>query len=125
MPHILIVDDEQYQRILLREILSSDPTFTFADAENGHQALDFARTESFDLVIMDIMMPVLDGVKACKRFKADAALQAIPILLIAASGPLEESIWRAVGAVGFLRKPFAESELYAKVQHGLGSKQQQ
>lgn len=123
MPHILIVDDEQYQRLLLREIFSSDPTITVADAENGQQALDMARAESFDLVIMDIMMPVMDGLKACQRFKSDAALQAIPILLIWLSGPLPDTLWQAVGADGLLRTPFEESELYAKVRHALDSRQ--
>ncbi len=125
MPHILIVDDEEYQRILLCEILSSDPTFTFAEAENGQQALDVARAEPFDLVLMDIMMPVMDGLKACQIFKSDAALRAIPILLISASGPLPDALWQAAGAVGLLRKPFEERELYTKVQHALASRQQQ
>jgi putative two-component system response regulator len=116
MPCILIADDERYQRILLREILSSNPSLTFAEAEDGLQALAEARTQSVDLVLLDIMMPTMDGFAACRAFKADAALQSIPVLLISALGPTQgPKVWKEVGADGFISKPFEEGELQAKV----------
>jgi CheY-like chemotaxis protein len=120
MPCILIADDERYQRTLLREILSSDASLSFAEAGDGRQALAVARMQSVDLILLDIMMPIMDGFAACRAFKADAALHAIPVLLISALGPaLEAKVWKEVGADGFISKPFEEAELQAKVHSAL------
>lgn len=120
MPVILIADDERYQRLLLREILASDPSFTFVDADDGRQAVDLARSDRPDLILLDIMMPVMDGFEACRRLKADPGLQAIPVLLISALGPVPDRLnWQATGADGFISKPLEVSELRAKVHSAL------
>ncbi len=120
MPVILIADDERYQRLLLREILASDPPFTFVDADDGRQAVELARRERPDLILLDIMMPVMDGFEACRRLKAAPDLRAIPVLLISALGPAPDGeSWRAIGAAGFISKPFEEDELRAKVHSAL------
>ena len=120
MPLILIADDERYQRLLLQEILVSDGAFTFVDASDGRQAIDLASRERPDLILLDIMMPVMDGFEACRRLKIDPDLQAIPVLLISALGPVpDRANWQATGADGFIRKPFEESELWAKVHSAL------
>src|SRR3954462_5596919 len=106
MPCILIADDEHYQRRLLREILASTPSLTFAEAEDGRQALSIARAQSIDLALLDIMMPTMDGFAACRAFKADTELHSIPVLLISALGPmLDSKVWKEVGADGFISKP--------------------
>jgi CheY-like chemotaxis protein len=124
MPLVLILDDERFQRLLLREILAHDPALTFAEAEDGLQALERARSERPNLILLDVMMPITDGLAACHLFKADPSLQSIPILLITAMTSIPQHIWEEVGADGFISKPFEDSELLAKVTRVLRHGQQ-
>ncbi len=117
MPHILITDDERYQRLLLRELLAGDSSLTFGEASDGQQALDQARIHRPDLVLLDVMMPILDGLEACRRFKTDPELQAIPVLLVTAwrPAPTDRQIWQATGADGMIHRPFEDGQLQATV----------
>lgn len=120
MPRVMIVDDELPQRTLIRETLSDDPALTFDEAEDGMQALRRARSERPDLVILDVMMPQMDGYQVCRIFKADPNLQTVPIILLTALGHVEDRITaQTVGAYAFLNKPFNDTELHAKVRSAL------
>jgi two-component system, sensor histidine kinase and response regulator len=120
MPQILIVDDEPYQRMLIRETLAGDPSFTFGEAEDGMQALEEIKRRQPDLIILDVMMPKMDGFEVCRKLKGDTAYQTIPIILVTALGQLQDKISGLdSGADDFVNKPFEESELQARVRSAL------
>ncbi len=117
MPHILIADDERYQRVLLRELLAGDSSLTFDEASDGQQALDQARIRRPDLVLLDVMMPILDGLETFRHFKTDPELHAIPVLLVTAwrPAPTDRQMWQATGADGMIHRPFEDGDLQATV----------
>jgi two-component system, sensor histidine kinase and response regulator len=120
MPHILIVDDEPYQRMLIRETLAGDPSFTFREADDGVQALQEVKRQRPDVILLDVMMPKMGGFEVCQTLKADSAYQAIPIILVTALGQLQDKITGLdSGADDFVNKPFEESELQARVRSAL------
>ncbi len=120
MPRVLIADDEPFQRILIRETLTEDPEFAFLEAENGAQALYQARNAKPDLIILDIMMPDIDGLRVCRMLKADPRLQNIPIIMVTALNKEEDRVNALdAGADNFLSKPFEAEELQAIVHEAL------
>jgi CheY-like chemotaxis protein len=121
MPRVLIVDDEMPQRVLVRETLSDDPALTFEEAEDGMQALRQARAERPDLIILDVMMPLMDGYQVCRIIKADPGLHDVPIILLTALGHIEDKVTaHNLGVYAFINKPFDEDDLHAKVRSALG-----
>ncbi len=117
---ILVADDEAFSRKLIRDTLSIVPTFSFLEAEAGVSAVEQARRCRPRLLILDIMMPKMNGVEVCRFLKADAALKIIPVILVTASAdPAHRVIAHQVGADSFIRKPFEESELLGTVMHML------
>ncbi len=120
MPTILIADDEMFDRRLIRETLNIIPNFSFLEAEDGVTAIAQTRRHQPGLVLLDIMMPKMNGVEVCRLLKADPVLRVIPVILHTAStDPAYEIIAHRVGADGFLRKPFEEAELLGMVMHVL------
>jgi CheY-like chemotaxis protein len=120
VPKVLIADDEPFQRILIRETLTVDPQFVFVEAENGAQALDKARREQPDLIILDIMMPEMDGLQVSRALKADPNLQAIPVIMVTALNKEEDRVNALdAGAANFLSKPFEADELQDVVYQAL------
>ncbi len=111
---ILIADDETYIRLLVRSILGRD--YTVLEASNGEEAVDMARTQSPDLILMDIMMPKLDGVGACNIIKADSVTGTIPVVMLTAlTDKLDQKYSRDMGADGYITKPFSSQELLETV----------
>lgn len=120
MPHILIVDDEPLQRLLIRETLAEDASLTFVEAVNGLQALEQARAAHPELIILDAMMPKMDGFQACKLLKDDPDLRIIPIIMVTALYKVEDRAYgQEVGADGFVSKPFEADDLIAVVHNAL------
>src|SRR5262245_34410935 len=120
MPRVLIADDEPFQRILIRETLTEDPEFAFFEAENGAQALEKARREQPDLIILDIMMPDMDGLQVCRLLKSDPRLQTIPVIMVTALNKEEDRVNALdAGADNFLSKPFEADELQSVVNDAL------
>lgn len=105
MAKILVVDDELLLRMMLKDALE-EAGHTVALAENGQVALTRARAEAPDCILLDIMMPGLDGYETCAALKADPRLAAIPVILISATTDLRV-VDRAdqVGATTVLSKP--------------------
>lgn len=103
---ILIVDDIQDNLDMLDIILRSH-AYGVVSAKNGKEALDKLRKEPFDLIISDILMPVMDGFQLCKMCKADEALRHIPLLFYTATyiDKKDEQFAFSLGASGFLVKP--------------------
>jgi len=111
MPKVLVVDDELFLRIMLRDALE-EAGYTVVLAEDGQAALARAKAESPDCILLDIMMPGLDGYETCAALKAEPNLAAIPVLLISATTDLRV-IDRAeqVGATTVLPKPVPIEQL--------------
>ena len=121
-PRILIVDDEPFNVELLEQELELLNCATVA-ATDGEQALERLATESFDLVLLDIMMPKLDGFQALARMKADPELRHIPVIMISALSELD-SVVRCIelGAEDHLPKPFEPTLLKARISASLENK---
>lgn len=102
---ILVVDDEDDILDLLRYNLKQQG-FAVAVAHDGVEALDVARSEQPDLIILDIMMPKMDGIEVCRRLRQDAHLRTIPIIMLTAKTEEEEQVEGLdVGADIYLGKP--------------------
>jgi two-component system response regulator MprA len=110
---ILVVEDDPRLAATLERVLEAEGHDVEAAAE-GHEALRRARERSFDLVVLDIMLPGLDGISVCKRLRATGS---VPILLLTALGGTEERV-RGLdsGADDYLVKPFAYEELLARAR---------
>jgi sigma-B regulation protein RsbU (phosphoserine phosphatase) len=112
---VLIVDDVEANRDVLSGRLKRQG-YVVATAENGQQALEKLRADTFDLVLLDIMMPEMDGYEVLQRLKADEALRPIPVIMISALSELD-SVVRciAMGAEDYLPKPFEPTLLKARI----------
>ena len=111
---ILIVDDEPNVRRLLHTILVK--TFDVFEAEDGRQAIEMTNTQKPDVVLMDMMMPKMDGLTACHMIKNDPATKSIPVIMVTAIGfELNIKLSQQMGASGYVTKPFSSEELLDKI----------
>ena len=107
---ILVVDDEIHIRLLLRRML--DAEYDVYDARNGKEAIEMARNQKPDLILMDLMMPEIDGYTACSIIKNDPATSDIPVVMLTAVGfDLNRELAMRVGANAYLTKPFSLIDL--------------
>ena len=112
MPKILIVDDEEKIRSLIKKYAALENLET-ACASNGLEAIDACRKEKFDLVILDIMMPELDGFSACREIRK---FSPVPILMLSARGEEYDKInGFESGADDYVEKPFSPKELMLRI----------
>jgi CheY-like chemotaxis protein len=118
----LIVDDSKVNRMLLRRGLA-EQGIDAIEAEDGQQALELLATEAVDLILLDLLMPVLDGYATLERIKADARLRHLPVIVITAVEDLS-SVVRCIelGATDYLPKPFNAAVLQARVGASLAGK---
>ena len=122
-PRILVVDDDREIRARLAEALSR-AGYLVSDLADGEAALEGIKRLRPDCIILDIMMPRLDGYWVCRALKADAATAAIPVLLLTALSRTEDLLQGlGAGAEDFIRKPFELPELLARVAAQLRVKQ--
>ncbi|TFW15532.1 response regulator [Duganella callida] len=113
-PTVLIVDDTPDNLTLLSNLLKDK--YNTKVANNGATALQIVASSRVDLVLLDIMMPELDGLETCRRIKADPAGAAVPVVFLTAKSQQEdEAQGRSAGAVDFLRKPVNPGDLFARV----------
>ena len=112
---ILIVEDTATNRLILRQRLK-DSYYDVIEAENGIQALEQANSQDPDLVLLDVMMPGIDGFEVCRRLKADPATLHIPVVMLTALDKREDRV-RGIeaGADDFLSKPFEDVALMSRV----------
>ncbi len=109
-PHILIADDEQYIRLLASRLLSDK--FTVLEASDGAEAVDMARKYKPSLILMDIMMPNMDGYTACSTIKTDQSTKNIPVIMLTGLGfELNKKFAETAGADGYITKPFTLKKL--------------
>ncbi len=115
-PHILIVDDTPFNTDLLSRLLTKN-RFEVSVAENGEMALAMVKNHRPHLILLDVMMPIMDGFETCQRLKADSQTQDIPVIFISA---LVESVDKVkgfkVGAVDYITKPFQRQEVLVRVR---------
>src|SRR5712691_13311791 len=113
---ILIVDDEPFNVDYLEQELE-DFGYDTISATNGQEALEKVATENPDLILLDVMMPLMDGFTVCRLLKEHADTRLIPIVIMTALGAVEDRIKGIeAGADDFLTKPVDERELLARIQ---------
>ena len=117
---VLVVDDEVYILHILDFSLGAEG-FEVITANNGELAIEKAKQEKPDLIVLDIMMPVLDGYETCRRLKREAETKNIPVVLLTAKGrDVDKKLGYEVGAVDYIVKPFSPNRLIERIQEILG-----
>ena len=112
---ILIVEDDPKSLTLTRDLLQISG-YTTIEAANGEQGVELAKAKKPDLILMDIMMPKMDGYSACQAIKADEATRKIPVVMLTAVGyELNKELAKRIGADGYVTKPFSRQELMAAI----------
>src|SRR5262245_46542349 len=120
---ILIVDDEPFNVDYLQQELG-DLGYKTISAANGQEALQKAAAEAPDLILLDVMMPVMDGFTACRLLKESEATQLIPVVIMTVLRETEDRIKGIeAGADDFLSKPVDRRELIARIQTAVKQKQ--
>ena len=119
MARILIADDDP-QTIIMLEFKLKSLGHEILSANDGGQALEMAASESPDLVLLDLNMPVLDGFQVLRRLKSDGVTKDIPVIMLSAHGQEKEVVTGLeIGAVDYVSKPFSFAELIARVNRSL------
>jgi len=117
--HILIVDDERGIRMLAKDLLGHK--FGVIEASDGQEAIAMANKYKPDLILMDILMPNVDGYTACSTIKTTPATERIPVVMVTALGhELNKELAQSSGADGYMTKPFLEEELLDTVSKFVG-----
>src|SRR5436190_52562 len=111
---ILVVDDTQ-PNIRLMEALLAPRGYEIVAASSGEEALRLVEETKPDLILLDIVMPGIDGYEVCRRLRAEATNRVLPVVMITASGDEQKLKALEAGADDFITKPFDKSELLARV----------
>ena len=120
MYHLLVVDDEANIRRVVREYAEFEE-YEVTEAENGMEAVALCRENDYDLIIMDVMMPRLDGYSACKEIRKH---KNIPIIMLSARGEEYDKLFGfELGIDDYVVKPFSPKELMARILAVLNRKQ--
>ena len=122
-PKVLVVDDVPSNVQVLSRILKDEHEIYFAT--DGAKALELVQTQMPDLVLLDIMMPGMDGYEVCTRIKANPATRDIPVIFVSARGEVEdETRGLEVGAIDFITKPISPPIVKARVHNHILLKRQ-
>ena len=114
LPKVLIVDDTRTNIQILMQALRDD--YKLGVVTSGTKALEYALTNRPDLILLDIMMPEMDGYEVCERLKADARTREIPVVFLTALDEVQDKARGfALGAVDYITKPFEVVEVTARV----------
>ena len=113
-PRLLLVDDEPINLMLLRHLLQQD--YRLAFAKDGARALELARQQPPDLILLDVIMPGMSGYDTCRALKAQPETARVPVIFItSADAPSDEAPGFAAGAVDFINRPFAASVVRSRI----------
>jgi DNA-binding response OmpR family regulator len=119
---ILLIDDHQTVFRLLEAIVRVKG-HTLLYAENGQQGIVMARQEKPDMILLDVMMPDIDGFKVCQYLKENEETKEIPVMFLTARGAEDDlETGRRVGADGFMTKPFKTTEVLNQIEQMLAEK---
>lgn len=112
MPHILVVDDEDKIREVIREYAEFE-NYTVDEATDGMEAVDMCRSTTYDAVVLDVMMPKIDGFSACKEIKK---FSSVPVLMLSARSEEYDKLFGfELGIDDYVVKPFSPKELMARL----------
>lgn len=123
MPKILIVDDEPFIRLLLEQVLEEleDEGVELITADNGESALEIIRSETPELVFLDVMMPKMNGFDVCNAVKNELGISGVYIVLLTAKGQeFDKQKGADAGADIYMTKPFNPDEVLEKARSVLG-----
>jgi len=118
MKKILAIDDNEINLVLLNQIFKLYYTdFEFLQATSGKEGIELAETQKPEIILLDILMPEMNGYEVCETLKKQSSTQHIPILMISALGqnPIERTKGLNAGADAFISKPFSQDELRAQI----------
>ena len=120
MKTVLIVEDNEDNRLIYSQYLAHGG-FRVLEATNGAEGVDVARRERPDIVLMDISMPVMDGLTATRALKADEELRSIPVIALTAHAmATDEVMAREAGCDGYISKPVMPKDVRAEVERWIG-----
>ncbi len=118
--HILIVDDIPDNIKLVATILAQEDSYHLSFATDGARALQLVAAQPPDLILLDVMMPGLNGYQVCAQLKRDPELRAIPVIFLTAKADSQSIVQGfAAGGSDYLAKPFHSAELHARISHQL------
>lgn len=113
MNRILVVDDEANIRLVVKEYAEFE-NYEVHEAENGMQAIEMVKNHDYSIIIMDVMMPKLDGYSACKEIKK---IKNIPVIMLSARGEEYDKLFGfEIGVDDYVVKPFSPKELMARIK---------
>ncbi|MCD6379348.1 response regulator [bacterium] len=116
---VLVVDDEENITQILEFSIAAEG-YEVVTASNGEEAIEKARKEQPNLIILDIMMPKVDGYEACRVIKSNPLTKKIPVILLTAKGrEIDKRLGFEVGADDYIVKPFSPSKLIEKINEYL------
>lgn len=119
---LLVVEDNEFNRLLITTVLKKEQ-IDFKIAENGLEAIQFLMKESFDLILMDIQMPIMDGITATREIRTKLQMS-IPIIALSANATIEDTKkYLESGMNDHVPKPFKKEELFSKIKTALGWKE--
>ncbi len=114
-PTVLVIDDEQFNLSLMDGVLNKN--YDVVKASNGPEALELAFANPPDLILVDVMMPVMDGFEVCRRLKENAATMHVPVIFVTAKNEIkDEELGFSVGASDFIHKPISAPIVTARVR---------
>ena len=122
LPIILLVDDNEEILEFLERILNCK--YVILKAENGEDAIKILQTDAVQLVISDVMMPVMDGFELCKTIKTNFEFSHIPVILLTAKNTIKAKVeGLEIGADAYIEKPFSKEHLQAQIASLLNNRQ--
>ena len=124
MPCILVVDDEAHIRLLIEQALEEleDEGVEILTAENGEEALQIIRGQKPNLVLLDVMLPKMNGFDVCRQVKTELGMQDVYMIMLTAKGQeYDKHRGEEVGANLYMTKPFDPDELLARAREALGA----
>src|SRR5881396_1571611 len=112
----LIIDDDRDLVRLVQRTLEFTAGWQVVTAGSGSAGIELARSAALDVILVDVMMPEMDGYEVCRRLKADPATATVPIVLLTARRDLNQARLAETGAAGVVLKPFQPEELARQVR---------
>lgn len=121
-PNILIVDDLATNRVLVRTMLEPD-NFHIDEAATGEEALEKVAANEFDVILLDVMLPGIDGLQFCRKLRQELQQTLLPVIMLTALNSSEDIVkGLAAGATDYITKPFVAAELTARINAAINHK---
>jgi PleD family two-component response regulator len=119
---ILVVDDDRDAREILKRLLGTQG-YECVTAADGPQCMEILKTERVDVILLDVMMPGMDGLEVCEKLRADEHLRSIPVILLTAKDDFTtRASGMELGVSEYLTKPINKHELFTRVRTQLHSR---